>query len=582
MNAEEIGRVLDEIATLLELKGENPFRVRAYQNAAQALRGLTEEIGAVIAEGRLREIRGIGPDLADRITKLATTGKLDAYDQLKAEVPPGLLEMVQLPGLGPKRVKAIHDALGVATIGELEYACRENRLAKLEGFGQKSQQKVLDAIEHRRRYSDRHLYHHARAAADAVTEVLGAQPGLIRAEVAGSLRRNRETIGDIDVVASADAEARDAIMAAFVGMPEVAEVIEHGDTRSRVGLESGINVDLRLVADRQYPYALAYFTGSKQHNIVLRQRAIDRRLRLNEYGLFRVGKDSAEAEAGDLVECRDEEELYRALDLAYIPPELREDMGEFDAAEKGTLPRLVEPADIKGILHVHTDASDGANTLEQMAAAAQAMGASYLGICDHSQSAAYAGGLTPDRVRRQWDQIDRLNELLDGLVVLKGIESDIRGDGSLDYDDALMRGFDFVIASIHSKLKMTEDEATRRILTALDHPAVTILGHPTGRLLLAREGYPLDMQAVIDRAAERGVAIELNASPHRLDLDWTWCRKARAKGVRIAINPDAHAVRELAVTEIGVAVGRKGWLEAADVLNALPYDEFRAAIRRRG
>jgi len=575
MDAQDVGRILEETAVLLELKGENPFKARAYANAGRVVRGLLDDINQVVADGRIGDVQGIGKTLAHDITELVTTGKMTVHEELRRLLPAGLLELTTLSGLGPKRIKAIYEKLGVTNVGELEYACRENRLASLEGFGEKTQQNLLSAIALREKHRERHLYHHAREAADGLVAVVRQRPDIACAEVAGSLRRHCETIRDIDILASAPASARKSIMEMFVSQPELEAVVARGETKSSVRLRNGMNADLRILDDVEYPYALNYFTGSKEHNTVMRARAKERRLKLNEYGLFRLDGEGC-------VACRDEPDIYRALGLAYIPPELREDMGEFEAAQRDALPHLVERGDIRGMLHVHTTASDGVNSIEELVTAARSMGMSYLGVCDHSQSAAYAGGLPPERVRQQWEEIDRINGKLDGFVVLKGIESDIRPDGSLDYDGELLSGFDFVVASIHSKLKMTEQEATERILRAIRNPAVSILGHPTGRLLLAREGYPVDLRAVIDEAARLGVAIELNASPHRLDLDWTWCKVAKAKGVKIAICPDAHSAADMRDIDIGVALGRKGWLEAGDVLNTLPVSEFREAITRRG
>lgn len=572
MNAQDVSRILEETAVLLELKGENPFKARAYANAGRTVRAFPEDINRMVADGRLDGVKGIGKTLAHDITELVTSGSMTVYEELKRSLPAGLLELLSLPGLGPKRVRTIYDKLGVASIGELEYACRENRLAALEGFGEKTQTNALNAIALRRKYRERHLYHHGHEAAGALLGAVSAQRGVIRAEVAGSIRRHRETVKDIDIVASALPAARKGIMEAFVSLPDVETIVAHGETKSSVRLKNGMGADLRIVDDAEYPFALAYFTGSKLHNVAMRARAKGRGYTLNEYGMFRSDDEK--------VDCRGEPDIYRALGLSYIAPELREDTGELEAAESGSLPQLIEPGDMRGTLHVHSTYSDGLNTIEELVAAARSMGMSYLGVCDHSQSAAYAGGLTPERVHEQWQEIDRINGELDDFVVLKGIESDIRADGSLDYDEELLAGFDFVVASIHSRLKMTEEEATERILRAMRNPATSILGHPTGRLLLARDGYPLDLHAVIDEAARLGVAIELNASPHRLDLDWTWCKVAKTKGVRIAINPDAHSVADMHDLEIGVAVGRKGWLARGDVLNALPADRFREVVRR--
>jgi DNA polymerase (family X) len=566
MNARDVSSILDEMAVLLELSGANPFRARAYSNAARTLKGLTEDLEQLVREDRLGEVQGIGKGLTGSITELVTSGSLGDYDELKASLPEGLPEIVKLPGLGPKRVKRIYDDLGVTNLGELEYACRENRLASLDGFGEKTQQNVLKAIAFRMLGRDRHLYHRAHGAAESLLAFVKEQPGVIRAEIAGSLRRHRETIGDLDILASAPDEARDVIMEAYTSQADVEDVVAHGRTKSSIRLKSGINADLRVVDDESYPFALNYFTGSKDHNTAIRSRAKRQGMKLNEYNLLR--------DNGDAVPCDTETDLYAALGLAYIPPELREDLSEIDAAETGHLPDLVDIENMRGILHVHTTASDGAHTLEQMALAAHRLGAEYLGICDHSKSAVYAGGLSVDDVYAQWSEIDALNERLDGITLLKGIESDITSEGGLDYDDDVLSGFDFVVASVHSRLNMTEDEATERLLRAIDHPATTILGHPTGRLLLAREGYPLDMPRIIKRCAQRSVAIELNASPHRLDVDWRWCRRAKEAGVPIAINPDAHSVDGLNDTEIGVAVARKGWLGPDDVLNTRTLENF--------
>jgi DNA polymerase (family X) len=566
MNARDVSSILDEMAVLLELSGANPFRARAYSNAARTLKGLTEDLEQLVREDRLGEVQGIGKGLTGNITELVTTGSLGDYDELKASLPEGLPEIVKLPGLGPKRVKRIYDDLGVTNLGELEYACRENRLASLDGFGKKTQQNVLKAIAFRLLGRDRHLYHRAYDAAQSLLAFVKEQPGVIRAEIAGSLRRHRETIGDLDILAAAPEEARDVIMEAYTSQADVEDVVAHGRTKSSIRLKSGINADLRVVDDESYPFALNYFTGSKDHNTAIRSRAKRQGMKLNEYNLLR--------ENGDAVPCDTETGLYAALGLAYIPPEMREDLGEIDAAESDHLPDLVDMENMRGILHVHTTASDGAHTLEQMAQAAHELGAEYLGICDHSKSAVYAGGLSVEDVYAQWSEIDALNEQLDGITLLKGIESDITSEGGLDYDDDVLSGFDFVVASVHSRLNMTEDEATERLLRAIDHPATTILGHPTSRLLLAREGYPLDMPRIIQRCAQRSVAIELNASPHRLDVDWRWCRRAKEVGVPIAINPDAHSVDGLNDTEIGVAVARKGWLGPDDVLNTRTLENF--------
>ncbi len=573
MNAEDVSRTLNEIAVRLELKGENPYRVRAYENAARAVKGVTESISELVEDERLGEIRGVGKGLAEKIQEYVRTGSIEQLEELRADVPDGLVEMTKIEGLGPKRVRQIWQNLNITTIGELEYACKENRLAAMDGFGEKLQQKILKGIEFRRTHQERHLVSEAWKAADEVLSFVRGIDGVGRAAVAGSIRRGRETVGDMDIIATAPDDRRESVMDSFREKADEEDVVASGSTKSTIRLPNGISCDLRLVEEDEYAAALMYFTGSKEHNTALRGRAQRQGHKLNEYGLFRTENDGR-------IDAEDEADIYETLGLAYIEPELREDAGEIEAAENGSLPELVELDDIRGIIHVHTVASDGSNELADLVEGARDLGADYLGICDHSQSAAYAGGLSPNDVRRQWDAIDQLNDTLENFVVLKGIETDILTDGSIDYDDELLEGFDFVIASVHSGLSMSERQATDRLIAAMEHPAVSMLGHPTGRLLLAREGYPVDLNEVIDAAAERGVAMEINASPHRLDLDWTWCRRAKERGVRVSINPDAHSIPGMRDIRHGVAIARKGWLSAADVLNTGSAEGFLQALQR--
>ncbi len=572
MDTKEVAAVLKEIGTIHEIRGENPFKSRSYINAARTVEGIGADLEAVVRGGTLREYKGIGEALAKKITELVTTGTLDYYEKLRASIPAGLLEMTRIPGMGPKKIKAVHDKLGLSTVGELEYACRENRLAVLEGFGAKSQQKILDGIELLKRFREKHLYSTAAKEAAALVEALvSLGPRLIkRISVAGSLRRRKEVIKDIDIVASSPRPAK--VMDFFTGLEQVEGVIAKGETKSSVRLASGINSDLRLVPDEQFPYALMYLTGSKEHNIAVRTRAKAKVYKINEYGLFR-GERS--------IKCKDEAAIYEKLGLAYIPPELREEMGEIEAAEKGELPALVEERDIRGILHVHTTHSDGLNTIEQMAKRAKELGAEYLGIAEHSRSAQYANGLSPQGVTQQHDEIDALNKKLKGIHVLKGIEVDILADGKLDYPDKVLATFDFVIAAVHSRFTMSEADVTERILTAMRNPYVTMLAHPTGRLLLSREAYPVDMARIIEEAAQLGVVLEINANPHRLDLDWRLCKVAKEKGVMLAINPDAHRVECLDDVRYGVGIARKGWLGPADILNTRPLDEFMELLKAR-
>ncbi len=567
---------LMEIGQLLEIQGENPFRCNAYYNAARALDMFQGDFEQTVEEGRLTEIRGIGKGLAETITRLATSGRIDELDALRAKTPPGLLDMLRIPGFGPKKARAIHEALGAATLDALEAACREGRVAALKGFGEKSQAKILDGIEQIRRSAGQFRADVARAAAEPLLEALRAHGDVLRAEIAGSLRRWKEISKDIDLLAAS--ERPESVMEFFVSLPGVESVVVRGDTKTSIRLRGGIQADLRCVASAQFPFALAYFTGSKEHNTALRARARQRGLKLNEYGLFPENEDAAS------IPCADEAAIYAALGLAPIAPELREDLGEIEAAAEGRLPHLVEAADIHTIMHIHTTASDGTVTLEDYAAwAAGRGGIALMGIADHSRSAAYAHGLGVDAVLRQHAEIDAVNAHWAGRGVrlLKGIESDILPDGSLDYDDETLARFEFIVASVHSRFTMSRDDMTRRICRAIEHPRTTILGHPTGRLLLRREPYPVDMNAVLECAARRGVAIEINANPHRLDLDWRLVRRALELGVPLAVNPDAHDLAGLDDMRFGIGAARKGWAGPESVLNAWPPEKLLAWMRQR-
>ncbi len=565
-------KTLERIAVLLELSGANPFKSRAFQNGARALQSYEGDLAAGLESGELKKIKGVGKGILTEVEALLADGTSPALVELEAAVPAGLLEIVRVPGLGPKRVRVLHEKLGIETLGELEYACNENRLVQLDGFGAKTQQKILAGIETIRRFGGRHLLSDAWAAADRLMDFVQGIEGVERYELAGSIRRRRETIKDVDILVSAADPAR--VHEAFTGMDGVAEIIGSGDTKTSVRLDTGIQVDLRTVTPRQFPFALHYFTGSKDHNTRMRQRAKDRGLKLNEYGLFPNGSDTS-------LELDGEDAIFEALDLRPIPPELREDMGEFDAAEQGDLPPLLEESDIRGVLHNHTTWSDGAHSVREMAEAARAMGYQYLGLSDHSQSAFYAHGLKPDAILRQHEEIDEVNASFDDFVVLKGIESDILPDGSLDYDDDVLERMDFVVASVHGHFGLKPEDQTRRCIRAVQNPFTSILGHPTGRLLLARDGFEMDLEAVIEAAAEVDCALELNANPQRLDLDWRELRHAARLGARISIGPDAHRTEGLQDVRYGVAVARKGWLGAENVLNALPLDELRAWLRAR-
>jgi DNA polymerase (family 10) len=564
-----IPAILEEIGMLLEIKGENPFKSKAYYNAAKILSGI-ENLEDIIKAKRLREIKGIGETLSKNIEEYSETGEMEYYENLKKDIPVTLLELMQIPNLGPRKIKALYDDLGITNVGELEYACKENRLITLFGFGEKIQAKILKGIEFLKKHKGEFLFGDVYLEAEKIKERFEdvVPPGMV--EVCGSIRRRKEIVKDIDILVGGD--DHETISTHFTSMPEIEEVLLKGDTKTSCRLRSGIEADLRVVSKEAFPFALMYFTGSKEHNVRLRGISKKKGWKLNEYGLF---------EEDRLIKLQSEKEIYNALELAFIPPELRENMGEIEAAEHGMIPELVRLEDIKGILHVHTDFSDGIDTIEKLADAAQHMGLSYIGISDHSRSAYYARGLKEDDVFRQWETIDRLNEKNRSFHILKGIESDIQPDGSLDYDEDILKGFDFIIASVHSNFHMKKDEMEKRILKAMENPYTTMLGHPTGRLLLSRDGYELDMRNIIDEAARNSVIIELNASPYRLDIDWRNLKYAKEKGVLISINPDAHATGGLYEILYGIGIARKGWQEKKDILNTRTATEVMEMFKKK-
>jgi DNA polymerase (family 10) len=569
MDKKAIAAILEEMGTLLELQGANPFKSRAFHNASRAVDQITDDLAELIRTGALTEIKGIGKSISAIITDLATVGESKEYTDLRKSFPESLLQMLKIEGLGPKRIKILFETLGIKDLDALEKAAKNDALSEVPGFGKKSQENILRGIEAVRSRGERVLLPVAHQAAEEILSSLKKNAAVRTGEIAGSLRRRRETIGDIDLVLSAAEKDRSRLMDAFVALPQVDTIIARGETKSSVRLKAGIQCDLRIVSPGEYPFALNYFTGSKDHNVELRGRARKRGLSLNEYGFSKLDSVETRGKTKRVVRCRGEEDIYAALDLAYIPPELRENMGEIERAEKDALPNLVEEGDIRGTFHCHSTYSDGLGTLEQMAEAAAKLGWEYLGIADHSKAAAYAGGLTKADVKRQFREIDAVNAR-STVRLLKGTECDILPNGDLDFDDALLAEFDFVVASVHSNFKMPEEAMTRRIIKALTNKHVTMLGHPTGRLLLAREPYAVDMIKVIDAAAEHGKIIEINAYPNRLDLDWRLCKYAKERGVMIAINPDAHRIDELRYVYLGVSVARKGWLEKKDILNTRP------------
>lgn len=571
--------VFSEIGTLLELKGENPFKTRAYHNAARTLEGLTEPIAQLVSENRLGEVKGIGDALREKITTLVTTGRLPYYEELKASLPSGLVDLLQLQGVGPKKVKKFHDELGVDSVDSLEAACRAGRVASLDGFGEKSQTKILEAIAFKRHFASRHRLSDALMAAEPILEAIRSHPDVIRCSTAGSLRRSKEVIGDIDFLASSRNPS--AVLDDFVKQPEVTNILAKGETKASVIVGNGIQADLRVVADEEYPFALAYFTGSKEHNIVMRQRAISRGLRLNEYGLFRSNVETRDPALR--VCCNDESEIFSELGLDYIPPELREDQGEFTAAETHRLPRLVEWTELKGSLHNHSNWSDGRDALETIVARAEMLGLSYWAITDHSRASFQANGLDPARLRRQLKEIQAINsELSDrgsDFRLLTGSEVDVLKDG-LDFDDDLLAELEVVVASLHVP-SSDEAENTRRLIRAAENPWVHLLGHPSGRLLLDREPYKVNLPAVIDACAATGTWIELNAAPYRLDLDWRHWQYAKSKGVHCVINCDAHRLDHFNWLRLGAGVARKGWLAKSDVINTLSLAHLRTALQTK-
>ena len=581
MDKDRIAEILTEIGTLLELKGENPFKTRAYESAARALEALSEPLEKVVAENRLGEIKGIGEGIQKKVTELVTTGKLPYYEELKASVPAGLVEMLGIPGVGPKKVKALNDKLDIETVEQLEAACKAGKVAKLAGFGEKTQSKILEGIEFRRTYASRHLLSDALTVAEPILESLRGHRDVIRCSTGGSVRRHREVIGDIDFLVSS--KKPESVIAFFTTQPGVLSVSARGDTKASVILEGGIQADLRVVSDSEFPYALMYFTGNKEHNIVMRQRAIERGLRLNEYGLFKSKEETRDPKL--LVPCKTEEEVFKKLDLASIPPELREDKGEFEAAEKGEIPKLIEWTDLKGSLHNHSNWSDGRHPLEDVAAHMRELGFAYWAITDHSKSSFVANGLDAGRVREQIKAVKKINGKFAGegidFRLLTGSEVDVLADGKLDFPDDLLAELDVVVVSVHQGFSYNEAEMTRRIISAAENPFVHMLGHLTGRLLLEREPYKVNQQAVIDACAETGTWIELNANPYRFDLDWRLWPYAKSKGVKCVINCDAHRNEHAGFLRLGAGIARKGWLTKADVINTLPLPKLIKELGRK-
>jgi len=577
MTNQDVAEKLREVYNLMQLAGENRFRAIAFDRAAQTIEGLNDEITAYIENDNLTDIKGIGKSIAEDIKAFSATGTMPVLEDLKERVPKGLIEWLNISGLGPKNIVKIYQKLGITEITELKEACQSGAVAELPGLGQKSADKIIKSIEYLEKFGERARLDQALDIAEPYFEFVKGLKGVKQCEIAGSLRRSRETIGDIDLIVAADSADAGTIFDAFVNHDLVVEVLGRGDTKSSVRTENGRQVDLRIVKPEEYPAALMYFTGSKEHNIVMRQRARERGMALNEYGLFKLNEEK-ETDFDQPVKTGSEAGIYSKLDLNFIPPEHREDRGEFAYYAEHESMELVSDEDIKGVVHAHSTYSDGKYTIRQMAEACMERGYEYLALTDHSRTAAYAGGLTIDEVKKQWEEIDQLNEAFisegKSFKIFKGMESDILSDGSLDYPDEILAGFDFVIASVHSGMEMPLEKMMARFEAAIKNPYTRILGHPTGRLLLKREESKLDLNKLIELAAEHSTVIEINASPWRLDLDWRYGNKARETGLITSINPDAHSTEGIDDIRYGVMIARKAKFEPARVLNTKSVEEF--------
>lgn len=576
---ETVTDLLEATARMLELKGENLFKVRAYLNAARAVETYPGSLTDAVADGTLTKIPGIGKAIGEKIAELLSTGRLAYYEELKATFPPTLFDLFEIPGLGAKKIRALYEQLAIDGLPALEAACADGRVAALPGFGVRTAERLVEAIAQYRDYAKSFLWESVAGLAEAIRDDLQGHPDVARVAIGGSYRRRKEIVNDLDFVVAS--RAAENVIAFFTGHALVDQILASGPTKASVRLKNGPQADLRVVSAAEFPFALNYFTGSKEHNIRLRNRALARGWTLNEYRLGPVEETAGTAPPPPICEERD---LYRALGLDYVEPELREDLGEVEAAEAQRLPRLIELANLRGTFHNHTTASDGRSTLEEMAEAAQELGLQYLGIADHSKSSFQAHGLDEARLEAQREAIACLNARYDGFRLFSGTECDILPDGSLDFSDEVLSQLDYVVASVHSAFSLSEAEMTRRIIKAISNPYVTMLGHLTGRLLLSRKGYAVDVPAVLEAAAETGTIIELNATPERLDMDWRWWPLAREKGVRCSINPDAHHADGLQRIALGVATARKGWLTREEVINTLPLGKIEAvlACKRQG
>lgn len=577
MSKHELARIFNELGTLLELKGENPFKAGAYYKAARTVENLDQELDQLIQENSLKSIPGFGKAIVQKILEWKATGTIRYYEEQKQSTPAGLFNLLRVPGLGPKKISALYSSLGITDLEMLETACRQNKLLGLPGFGVKTQEKICAGIQFLKEHRCNFLWVDGMEWALKIQEQLAVHPQVSRFEVAGGLRRYQPVNTQINLVAASN---EPQIVTAFWSSPEfrqslgmnTEEITVRGRNETTLVLANGIKIDLQVVKPEAFPHTLQLLTGSAEHIISLQRLAEGMGLSLHTDALQK-GEEK--------IYCRNEAEIYQRLGLAYIPPELRENLGEIEAAAQGGLPQLVQADDLQGIFHVHTSYSDGINSLKDMVKASISAGFNYLGIADHSRSAVYAHGLNMAALEKQWAEIAELNREYPNFMVFKGIEADILPSGELDYDPKTLANFDFVIGSVHSQFRMSENEMTNRILKAMDNPYLTMLGHPTGRILLERPAYAVDLEAVIDKAADTGVILEFNANPYRLDLDWQWCRRAIQKGILIAINPDAHSIAELELVRSGVLFAGKAWLTKEDIFNTRTIQEIRKYLKKR-
>ena len=570
---EKIVTILNQIALILEIKGENAFKIRAYKNGSEIIGNYGDDIIQITKDGKLGELKGIGKALASKIEEIVETGKLTYLDELKLEFPDTFFDLFEISNLGPKKIKKLYDNLQIDSIDKLEASCKNNEISKISGFGKKSVEAILESISFRKSNSKFFRTGDIAPIAESILEFLRQLPQTSQAEIAGSYRRGKEIVHDIDFIVATKLPVE--IINEFTKMPEVAQVISKGKTKSSVRLNNGLQCDLRAVKNSEFPFALNYFTGSKAHNVKMRSLAIKNGYSLNEYALNSKTKTNEDV-------INDESDLYKALGLSFIHPALREDQGEVEAAKDASLPNLIQIENLKGTFHNHTTASDGKNSLSEMAEAATDLGLQYLGISDHSKSSVQANGLSDEELLQQVKEIKDFNDRNNNeLTIFSGVECDILKDGSLDYNESVLSQLDYCIASVHSSFSLTENEMTQRVIKAIESPHVTMIGHLTGRLLLLRKPYDINVSKIIDACAKNNTIIEINANPRRLDMDWRWWKKAKDKGVKCSINPDAHKIEHFQYLHFGVKIAQKGWLESSDVVNCLPIDEIKKLLKQK-